>query len=350
MIGARAERLTPAERIGCVVRGERADRIAYFLNAGLHGAGLVGASIRELFGRADLAVEGALAVQQRLGNDLVTSFTHAAGEVEAFGGEAIYFDDGPPNAGAPPLTAASLGALTAPSLAHPALAIRLEVTRALVARVDGRIPVVGALVAPFSLPAMQLGLPAWFDLLHDAPREAERLLAVNVEHCVAFGRAQLAAGASVILAFEPLASPTMTSRPLFRALGLPALRRMLAGLGGPCGVSTASAPILGVARELADAGAALLYASEGDDLAAVGRAAGDRAAVLGNLNGVAMRGWSADDVDREVRALVARHRGGRPVIVAEHHGEIPLQVPFETLVRLAEGLRRYGGLDGDADA
>ena len=110
MIGARAERLTPAERIGCVVRGERADRIAYFLNAGLHGAGLVGASIRELFGRADLAVEGALAVQQRLGNDLVTSFTHAAGEVEAFGGEAVYFDDGPPNAGTPPLTAASLGA------------------------------------------------------------------------------------------------------------------------------------------------------------------------------------------------------------------------------------------------
>jgi uroporphyrinogen decarboxylase len=350
VIGAQVERLTPAERIGTLLRGELPDRIAYFLNAALHGAGLVGTSIRGLFSDAELAVEGALAVQLRLGNDLVTSFTHAAGEAEAFGGEVLWFDDGPPNAGTPPLTAASLATLRPPPLDHPALALRIELTRALAARVAGRIPVVGALVAPFSLPAMQLGLPAWFDLLHDAPREAERLLAINVEHCIAFGRAQLAAGASVILAFEPLAAPAMTSRAQWRALGLPALERMIAGFGGPCGVSTASTKMGGVAKDFADAGAALLYASEADDLGAVARASDDRAVILGDLNGLKMRTWTPEDVDREIQAFAARVLPRGRVIAAEHHGEVPLQVPFETLVHVAASLRRYGRYEGSGHA
>jgi uroporphyrinogen decarboxylase len=349
-MGAQAERLTPAERIGAVLSGTLPDRLPYFLNAALHGAGLVGTSIRGLFGDAELAVEGALAVQARLGNDLVTSFLHAAGEVEAFGGEVLFYEDGPPNAGTPPLTAASLAALRPPRLDHPALALRIEVTRALAARVEGRIPVVGALVAPFSLPAMQLGLPAWFDLLHDAPREAERLLAVNVEHCIAFGRAQLAAGATVILAFEPLAAPTMTSRAQWRALGMPALQRMLAGLGGPCGLSTASAPMGSVAMDFAHAGAALLCPSDADEIVAIERASSGKAVVVGNLNALAMRTWSPDDVEREIRAFAARALPRGRVIAAEHHGEVPLQVPLETLVHIAKALRRHGRYAGSVDA
>lgn len=241
MIGLEREELTPAERVGRVLDGERPDRAPYFLNADLHAAALLGVPARELTSSAELATEGALAVQQRLGNDLVTSFIHSAGEAAAFGADVIEFDDGPANADAPPLTPSSLSALRPPPLDHPALALRLDVTRRLAARLEGRVLLLGAVIGPFSLPVMQLGFSTWLDLLHDAPTEAARLLAVNVEHDVAFARAQLAAGAAAILVFEPLASTEIVDPRVHRELGLPALARFGRELGAAFGVSAASA-------------------------------------------------------------------------------------------------------------
>ena len=349
MIGHEREALTAAERVGRVLSGKLPDRYPYFLNASLHGAELLSVSVEELFSRADLAVEGALAVQQRLGNDLVTSFLHAAGEAAAFGAEIIHFDDGPPNAGAPPLDRSKLATLRAPSLDHPELALRIEVTRRLVERLEGRVLVAGALIAPFSLPIMQLGFPAWLDLVHDDPVAAERLLAVNVEHCVAFGRAQLAAGAAAILAFEPLASSRLVAPRVWRELGWPALRRFGEGLGGAFAVATASAPITGVAYDLVRAGAFMLGASEEDDLAELEASLGGKAVVAGNLNGLRMRHWSAEDADREVRALVSRLPANGHALVTEHHGEVPLAVPLATLEHVARALRRHSGLPKGAD-
>ena len=349
MIGREPEALTPAQRIERVLGGQRPDRFAYFLNAGLHAAGLLGVPLEDLLSRVDLAVEGALLVQERLGNDLVTSFLHAAGEAQAFGGEVLFFDDGPPNAGTPPLGLASLASLRPPPIDHPALALRVEVTRALAARVAGRIPVAGALVAPFSLPVMQLGFSGWLDLLHEAPREAEHLIAVNLDHCIAFARAQLAAGASAILAFEPLASTQLVAPRIFHDLGLPALRRFGAAIGAPFAVSTASAPIAAVANDLVDAGALMIGASDQDDLVALEAATSGKAVILGNLNGLRMRAWTPGDVDREVRALVARLPASGRAVVTEHHGEVPLAVPFDTLVQVAQALRRHGRLPRRAD-
>lgn len=349
MIGAEREVLSPAERVGRVLSGERPDRYPYFLPAPLHAASLLGVSLREMFSSVELSVEGALAVRDRLGNDLVSSFGHAADDGAAFGAEVVFFDDGPPNAGTPPLSRATLADAAPPRLDHPALAARVEVTRRLAARVAGRVPVAGGLVGPLSLPVMQLGFPTWLDVLHESPREAEHLLDVNVAHCVAFARAMLAAGASAVLLAEPLASRHMLTARVWRELGLPALRRFAAAVGGPFGLSTASARILDVAADVADAGAVLLGASEDDDLDAVARATGRRVVVAGNLNGIRLRRLGPEDVDREIRALVARLPADGRALVTEHHGEVPLPVPFETLVGVAEALRRHGGLARSPD-
>lgn len=350
MIGLEREELTPAERVGRVLDGERPDRAPYFLNADLHAAALLGVPARELTSSAELATEGALAVQQRLGNDLVTSFIHSAGEAAAFGADVIEFDDGPANADAPPLTPSSLSALRPPPLDHPALALRLDVTRRLAARLEGRVLLLGAVIGPFSLPVMQLGFSTWLDLLHDAPTEAARLLAVNVEHDVAFARAQLAAGAAAILVFEPLASTEIVDPRVHRELGLPALARFGRELGGAFGVSAASAAIRGVARDLVGCGAAMLGAAESDDLVALDAELGGGTVLVGNLNGLRMARLAPEDVDAEVRAFFARAPASGRLLVAEHHGEVPMTVPLDTLERVALALRRHGrsprGRDG----
>ena len=83
-------------------------------------------------------------------------------------------------------------------------------------------------MSPFSLPVLQMGFAAYLDLMHRQPDLLEQLLRVNEEFAVAWANAQLAAGATAICYFDPLASPTMVPRALYLKTGHPAARRTIA--------------------------------------------------------------------------------------------------------------------------
>ena len=346
--------LTAAARLGAALQHREADRVPFFLPVTMHGARLLGVPLPTYLGSAELAARGQLRLLELLGHDAVTCFLCAAGEVEPFGGEVILYDDGPPNAGEPPLrSAASIERLEPPRPQDsPALRRSLEVARMLRQQLGPDVPILGGAVAPFSLPAMQLGLGRWFDLLQDAPALVDHLLRVNEAFCAAWANALLEAGASAVAMAEPLASPLMVPRASYLERGLPALRRTIAAIRGPVAVSTASAPCAPVALDLAGAGAVGVGISAEDDLAEVKRRLRGRAAVLGNLSGLGMRSWSAADAEREVRAALAAGGPGGGFVLSEHHGEIPLQVPLEVLQAVAEAVRRWGRypLDWSADA
>lgn len=336
--------LTAAARLGAALAHREADRVPFFLPATMHGARLLGVTLPTYFGSAELVTQGQLRVRELLGHDAVTCFLCAAAEAEPFGGHVLLFEDGPPNAGDPPLcSTADIERLEPPSpRSSPMLCRTLEVARALRQEVGADVPILGGAVAPFSLPALQVGLGPWFDLLHEAPTLAGHLLQVNESFCADWANALLDAGASAIALVEPLASPLMVPRARYLALGLPALRRTIAAIHGPVAVSTASAPCAAVAEDLAGAGAVAVGVSAEDDLADVKARLRGRAAVMGNLSGVPMRTWSGADADRAVRAALAAGGPGGDFVLSEHHGEVPLQVPLEVLQAVAEAARRWG--------
>jgi uroporphyrinogen decarboxylase len=336
--------MTAAARLAAALQHREADRVPFFLPVTMHGALLLGVPLSAYMGNADLATRGQLRLLELLGHDAVTCFLCAAGEVEPFGGEVLLHDDGPPNAGEPPLrSAADIERLEPPQPQDsPMLRRSLDVAWSLRQRLGPDVPVLGGAVAPFSLPAMQLGLGLWFDLLHDAPGPVDHLLQVNEAFCVAWANALLEAGAGAIVLAEPLASSLMVPRASYLARGLPVLRRAIAAIRGPVAVSTVSAPCASVALDLAGAGAVGVGISAEDDLAAVKRCLRGRAAVMGNLSGLRMRTWSAADAEREVRAALAGGGPGGGFVLSEHHGEIPLQVPLEVLEAAAEAVRRWG--------
>lgn len=336
--------LTAAARLGEALAHREADRVPFFLPATMHGARLLGVTLPTYLGSAELVVEGQLRVRELLGHDAVTCFICSAAEAEPFGGEVLLFEDGPPNAGNPPLrSAADVERLEPPNpSSSPMLCRTLEVARALRKHLGPDVPILGGAIAPFSLPAIQVGLGRWFELLREAPALVGHLLQVNESFCVAWANAMLDAGASAIALAEPLASPLMVPRASYLALGLPVLRRTIAATRGPVAVSTASAPCAAVAEDLAGAGAVAVGISAEDDLAEVkGRLRG-RAAVMGNLSGVPMRTWSAADAERAVRAALAAGGPGGGFVLCEHHGEVPFQVPMEVLVAVSEAARRWG--------
>jgi uroporphyrinogen decarboxylase len=343
-----------AGRVEAALGHREADRVPFFLPATLHGARLLGVPLPEYLGSADLVTRGQLRLRERLGHDAVSCFLCAAAEVEAFGGEVIVHEDGPPNAGEPPLRAAAdLERVTPPDPASsPMLRRSLEVAGALRRAVGGEVPILGVATGPLSLPAMQVGLGPWLERLEEAPALAARLVGVNEVWCARLANALLDAGASLVAFAEPLASPAMLPLARWRALGLPALRRTIAAVRGPVGVSTASAPCAPVAADLAAAGAVVVGVSAADDLGEVRRSLAGRATVLGNLNGLAMRRWTDADAEAAVRAALAGAGGGGGFVLSEHHGEVPLQVPERVLLAVAEAVRRFGRypLRGAGDA
>ncbi|MBI5068065.1 MAG: uroporphyrinogen decarboxylase family protein [Deltaproteobacteria bacterium] len=336
--------LTPAARVAAALGHREGDRVPFFLPANMHGARLLGVPLTAYLGSAELVVQGQLRLRELLGHDAVSGFLCAAAEAEPFGGEVVVHEDGPPNTGEPPLrSAADIERLRPPDpTTSPTLRRSLEATAALRAAVGAEVPVLAGGIGPFSLPAIQVGLDRWFELLHQHRPLAERLLRVNEAFCASWANALLAAGASAVALAEPLASPLLVPADRYRELGLPALRRTVAAVRGPVAVSTASAPCLPIAADLAGAGVACVGVSAADDLSQSKRILRGRAAVMGNLNGLEMRHWTPDDAEQAVRAALAAGGPGGGFVLSEHHGEVPFQVPLEVLQAVAEAVRRWG--------
>lgn len=338
--------MTPSswERVRAALAGRDLERVPFFLPAGLHAARESGRPLRDALRDAAALVEGQLWLRERFGHDLVSAFSYAAAEVEAFGGEAIFYDDGPPNAGEPPLAGPEALARAQPPdpCAAPALAPTLRAARLLRAAVGEHAPVLAGAVGPFSLPAMLVGMPRYLEMLHGPPAPLQGLLAL----CEAFAASWLSAlheaGASFVAVFEPLASPALVERARWLAAGAPALRRLIAGARGPVIVSLASAPVGAALPDLLALGPAGLSAAAGDDLDAVRAACRGKALLLGTLSGQGLRRAEPREARAQVRALLRQAGPGGGFLLTEHHGEVPLQVPLAVLDAVAAEVRSGG--------
>ncbi len=55
-----------------------------------------------------------------------------------------------------------------------------------------------------------------------------------------------------------------------------------------------------------------------------------------------MRRWTAADAERAVKRAIALAGPGGGFILGDNHGEIPLQVPDETLLAMRQAVDRWG--------
>jgi uroporphyrinogen decarboxylase len=340
----RPAEMTSMERALTALSCREPDRVPLFLLLTMHGAKELGLSISSYFAKAELVVEGQLRLRAKYGHDCYYALLYAAAETEAFGGEVIWHEDGPPNSGAPVIRRPEdILELTAPAPEDmPCLRRTLEVIAGLKERAGGEAPIIGVVVSPFSLPVMQMGFPAYIELIFERPALLRRLLAVNQEFCVAWANAQFRAGATAVCYFDPLASPDMVPPEIFRQTGLAAARHCLSRFTGPAVLHTGSGRCLPMIEELAAVGAVALSASALEDLAEIKAACKGRIAVAGNLNGIEMRRWTPAQAEEKVRQALAAAAGGGGFILADNHGEIPWQVSDEVLLAIADAARRLG--------
>lgn len=335
---------TSLQRVLTTLGHQEPDRVPYFLLLTMHGAKELGLTIQEYFSQARYVVEGQLRLRAKYGHDCLYPFFYAPLEIEAWGGEVIYREDGPPNSGEPFIhDFGQIRALEAPEPAStPCLHKALDAIAQLKAVAGNEAPIIGVALSPFSLPVMQMGFGPYLDLIYQEPETFQQLMQINEAFCVAWANAQLAAGATAICYFDPVSSPTIVSPDLYRCTGFQIAQRTLAQIKGPTATHLASGDALAIVEDLAQTGTAMIGVSAKEDLAALKAACRGKLTLLGNLNGIEMRRWTSQKSIDHVKQAIAQAGPGGGFVLSDNHGEIPFQVSDQTLATISESVREWG--------
>lgn len=340
--------MSSMQRVLTTLGHQEPDRIPFFLLLSMHGARELGVSIEEYFSKSEHVVEGQLRMLNKYKHDCLYPFFYTPLEVEAFGAEVLFYEDGPPNAGAPIIQKKSeISSLTAPAVTETACLLRvLETIHALKEKAGTETPIIAVVVSPFSLPVMQMGLPGYIELLYEEPDLFSKLMAVNKQFCTSWANAQLQAGATAICYFNPMASPTMITRDMYLKTGFQVDMQTLTQIQGPTAFHLASGNALPIINDLAATGTAAVGVSCLEDITAIKEACRNKLTIIGNLNGVEMRRWTPSQAEKTVKDLIAAAADGGGFILSDNHGEIPWQVDEEILLAISDAVHKWGCYSG----
>ena len=335
--------MTSLQRVLTTLSHKEPDCVPLFLLVTMHGAKELGLSIKEYFSKAENVVEGQLRLRAKYNNDLIYNFFYAPVEVEAWGGEVIYVENGPPNSGRPVIQAKMIKTLEPPNVKQTACLQKvLKATEMLKARVGDDVPIIGVAMSPFSLPVMQMGFDKYIDIMYEEPDLFERLMKLNQEFCVQWANAQLEAGATAITYFDPVSSSTIVSREMYLKTGYEIAKQTIARIKGPTAMHMASGKCAPIQDLLAQTGSAIIATSVMEDLGEMKTAFKGKLTVLGTLNGVEMRRWTPEQAETIVKDAIAKAGPGGGFILSDNHGEIPWQVPEEVLIAISKAVHKWG--------
>ncbi len=332
------------ERVLTALSHKEPDRVPLFLALTLHGAKELGLSIKEYFAKAEHIVKGQLILREKYHNDFFSGFFHAPLEIKAWRGEVIYYDDGPPNSGAPPVKKKEdIKKLSPPSVKNcPCLLEVLKAISLLKEKAGNEVPVVGVVMSPFSFPVMQLGFDNYIELIYEEKELFDYLMKVNEIFCVEWANAQLEAGATAICYFDPMSSPMVIPKEMYKSTGMAVAMRTLPAIKGPTATHFASAPTLPVIDDVIKTGTAIIGVSVDEDLALLKESCRGKITILGNLNGIEMRRWTEKEAEESVRNIIRQAGIGGGFIISDTHGEIPWYVPETVLMSLSEAVKKWG--------
>jgi len=256
----------------------------------------------------------------------------------------IYVDDGPPNTDRPFIrNAEMITALKAPDIRKtPCLQKVLDAIKLMKARVGDDCPIIGVAISPFSVPVMQMGFGPYLDLMMERPELFAQLMQINEDFCVDWANAQLEAGATAICYFDPVSSPTIITRAQYLQTGFLIAKRTISRIKGPTATHMASGRTFQIVGDVIETGTAMVGVSCLENLSEIKSACRGKISVLGNLNGIEMRRWRAEETENKVREAIAQAGPGGGFILSDNHGEIPWQVSDETLLAIGETVRRWG--------
>ncbi len=332
------------ERLLTALSFKEADKIPLFLLLTLHGAKELGISIKDYFSKSSHVVEAQLRMLSKYRNDCIYSFFYAPSEVEAWGAEVLYTEDGPPNSGEPFIKRIDeIRFLETPKVSESSCLIKqLDAVSELKKEVKGTVPIIGVVMSPFSLPVMQLGFEKYLDLLYGYPSLFERLIHINKIFCIEWANAQINAGASAIVYFDPVSSTTVVDKSISLERGLPIAKDVISKINGPVAFHFASGRCTKIVEDVSAIGAVGIGISSLDDLSYLKEKTYGKVSLIGNLNGIEMRRWTPAQSEQKIKELIRQGAVGGGLVISDNHGELPYFITDEILFAMRDAVDKWG--------
>lgn len=333
------------ERLMAALQDLPADRPALFLNAGLYGAKLTGATLRDHYRDPAVYAEGQIAILETFSPDFLISPFILAGLGEAFGSRLAISIRQPPTVATFAADSAEAALrLPLPDVdSHPVILYLRESLRLLAGRQGGKVPLIGLLVSPLDLPPLIIGLEAWLDALLFRPEVARALLDRLTPFFAALGRAMLSDGATALGLTANLANRFMVPERVVEGLGRPALKAALAEIPGPVILHHGGCPLLPHLRDFMGHPNVVGYVLDaGEDPAEARRVLGPGPLVLGNLSGPDLATLQPEEVAAQCDRVLAERGSDRQFVLATCGADIPLNTPPPCIEALKEAVCRAG--------
>jgi len=339
-----SEEMSSMDRTLTALSHKEPDRVPAFLLLTMHGAKLLDMPLEKYLTSSEHIIKAQLRMRELYGHDCLYALGYGAVEVKAFGGEVIFFEDGPPNSGRPVIqNPEEVESLEGPDIDSESCLLEvLSTIKGLKERSNGEVPVVGVVMSPFSLPVMQMGFSGYLDLMHQDQDRFWSLMEINQRFCVDWANRQLEAGATAIGYFDPVSSSTIITREMYLETGSKVAKATLSQVKGPTVTHFASGRCLSIVDDVMDTGTLGIGVSVLEDLSALKKKSAGRLSLLGNLNGIEMPRWGRLETDRNVMMAILRAGRGGGFILSDNHGEIPYQVPWTVVSWIMEAVHKHG--------
>lgn len=321
-----------------------ADRVPLFLLLSMQGAALQNMTLEEYYNNPEAVAKSQLYFQKMYDNDLLYSFYYASIEIQAFGGDVIFKENRPVNAGKPMIQSFSdIDDLVVPNVENNMhLGKVYETIRYLNTAKGGEVLIVGVVMSPYSIPVMQLGMEKYILLKMNDKERFNKLMEINTEFCIRYANEMIKNGANAIVYFDPMSSATMSTKNEFLNEGLPIMKKCIEAINGPIAAHYASGTILPIIDELIDSGIVGVGTSSKEDHRLLKEKCKGKLTIIGNLNGVEMCHWSKMDVEANVKKIIETCNDEGGFILSDNHGEIPLQVDEKIINEISIQLRKHG--------
>ena len=220
------------QRVTAALRLQETDRVPVMAQVFGHAARLAGVPLEDYVRDGETLARCQLQALDRYGCDAVFSVMDVSVETEAAGSVLRYPKDGYPVIERHVLSGdADWEGLAVPD-PHRAgrMPEMLKALGVLRRELEDEVVVVGCVLGPFTLATQLLGLEQTLYLaLDDTPRLV-RLMDFATDVVIAFGQAQVRAGAHLPVVFDPAASPAVVPPAFFREFELPRLQRVFGAL------------------------------------------------------------------------------------------------------------------------
>lgn len=336
--------MTPMERVLTSLGHKEADRVPFFLALTMHGAKELGTSIKDYFSKPENVAEGQLRLQKKYQNDGYYPFYYAGVEIEAWGGEVSYSEDGPPNTfGTIIKDRGDIDRIEVPQIDKAKrLCDVLETTRILKKNAGSDIPIFSVVMSPFSIPVMQMGFDKYLDLIYNDKDGFNKLMDKNIKFCVNWANAQLDAGATAIVYFDPVSSLTIIPKELYLKSGYEVAKKSVSQIKGPSVCHFASGRSFDLLESIQQLGFAVTTVGFEEDLERSKEFCKNRISLLGGINAIEMRRWTVQMAEDEVKNVIRKAAKGGGFILSDLHGEIPWQVKDDVILSFSEAVRKWG--------